>query len=422
MSDEPQKRFAAFQHRDYRLLFFGRLPSVLGNQMQRTTIAWHIYELLSDASYSIELFGRTIALDIQALGLGTIGIASIIPVFIFGLFGGIVADSFDRRRILIIAQIVATIGAALLTWLTFTDQITQGFLFGFVAFTAAINAFELPAIQALSPNLVPKKDFANAVSLNTILQYAGSIAGPGIAGWLIANTTIGNVYLVNTISFGSMIIALLMMQHRSKLPATHNFSLNGIKEGLRYTFSNRLVRGTMFIDFWATFFSSARSLLPIIADRILGMGAEGYGYLATAQPVGAVIAGLILAARTEIRQQGKVLLVSVAIFGLATIFFGLSTIFALSYFFFAITGAADTVSSVIRGTIRQINTPDELRGRMTSINMMFFMGGPQLGEFEAGTVASFFGAPFAIVSGGMATIGMTIYMAGRYPSLRKYDQ
>ena len=415
------QRFAAFQHRDYRLLYFGRLPSVLGNQMQQITINWHVFELLRGSEFAFEIFGRIFNLDTQALGLGGMGLARILPVFIFALLGGIVADSYDRRRILITAQLIATLAAAILTWLTFSDNISIVLLYLFTAITAAIRAFETPAIQSLYPNLVPKKDFANAVSLNTILQFVGSITGPGIAAFLIAQTNIGNVYLINTVSFATMIIGLLLIRHRSQLSQS-NFSWVAIREGIEFTRSNKLVRSTMFIDFWATFFGSARSMLPIVAERILGMGVEGYGILATAQPVGSVVAGFILAFRKELSKQGMVLLISVAIYGLATALFGFSTVFVLSYVLFAMTGSADTVSSVIRGTIRQMTTPDELRGRMTSINMMFFMGGPQLGELEAGFVAAFAGAPFAIISGGVATVIMTAYMAWRYPSLRRYDQ
>jgi MFS family permease len=147
---------------------------------------------------------------------------------------------------------------------------------------------------------------------------------------------------------------------------------------------------------------------------------QGYGLLATAQPIGAVLAGSILALRREIQRQGMVLLISVVIYGLATAFFGLSTVFALSFLLFGLTGAADTVSTVIRATLRQVMTPDHLRGRMTGVNMIFFMGGPQLGELEAGLVAAVFGAPFAIVTGGLATVLLTGWVAWKYPRLRTY--
>jgi MFS family permease len=177
----------------------------------------------------------------------------------------------------------------------------------------------------------------------------------------------------------------------------------------------------MLLDFIATFFSSARSMLPIVAENILNVGASGYGLLSTAQAVGSLVAGSVLSLRDELDKQGKVLLVSVVVYGLATAVFGFSTIFWLSYVLFAFTGAADTISTVIRGTLRQLMTPDELRGRMTSVNMLFFMGGPQLGELEAGLVAAVWGAPFAIISGGVATVILTVLIAWGYPSLRQYN-
>jgi MFS family permease len=176
----------------------------------------------------------------------------------------------------------------------------------------------------------------------------------------------------------------------------------------------------MLLDFFATLFASARMMLPIVASDLLGLGVQGYGLLATAQPAGALLAGLLMSVRREIYYQGVVLLASVAVYGLATALFGLSTTFVLSYFLFALTGAGDTVSTVIRNTIRQLNTPDRLRGRMTGVNMIFFMGGPQLGELEAGLVASLFGVSFAIFSGGIATVLLTMWVAYRFPQLRNY--
>ena len=176
----------------------------------------------------------------------------------------------------------------------------------------------------------------------------------------------------------------------------------------------------MLLDFLATFFSSARTMLPIVASDMLGMGAAGYGLLATAQPVGALIAGSALSLRKEIYHQGVVLLVCVAIYGAATMFFGLSTAFLLSYILFGLTGASDTISAVIRNTIRQVMTPDHLRGRMTGVNMIFANGGPELGELEAGVVGAALGVPFAIISGGLATVVLTAWIAWRYPRLRQY--
>jgi MFS family permease len=176
----------------------------------------------------------------------------------------------------------------------------------------------------------------------------------------------------------------------------------------------------MLIDFYATLFSSARTMLPIVADRLLHVGVQGYGLLATAQPVGAVSTGILLSLRRDIKQQGAAMLVSVGIYGLATALFGLSPFFALSYVLFALTGAGDTVSTIIRATIRHTLTPDYVRGRMSSIHLIMADAGPQLGELEAGLVAAFWGAPFAIVSGGLATVLLTVLIAWRWPVLRHY--
>jgi hypothetical protein len=236
---------------------------------------------------------------------------------------------------------------------------------------------------------------------------------------------VGVVYVIDAVSFGAVIVSLLMMDYRGKASADNGLAAGlgwqSLVEGLRYTYRTRLIWSTMLLDFWATFFSSARTMLPIVASDVLRVGVQGYGLLATAQPVGAIVAGAIVALRREIKRQGVVLLVSVAVYGVATAVFGLSTVFALSYFLFALTGAGDTVSTVIRGTLRQLKTPDRLRGRMTSVNMVFFMGGPQLGELEAGLVAAVISAPFAIVTGGIATVLITGWIAWRYPQLRQYE-
>ncbi len=431
MSKKSNVPFAALQSRDFRLLWFGRIPSILGTQMQRTAIDWHVFTLLAGVERSMTIFGREIPLDGQALGLGSLGLVRVLPILLLALIGGIAADTFDRRKVMIICETIAIISAAILTFLTLNGSITLPLLYVFTAITTGIAAFETPAQQSLIPNVVPKAHLGNAVSMNTILFYVGSIVGPGIAGLMIAALDIGFVYMINTISFLSVLIGLALMSYRQLEKRNSNFNMASLIEGVRYTYNNKLVWSTMLMDFWATFFSGARTMLPIMATRVFGMGEVGFGILSTAQPVGAVVTGFIMSAIGDIRKQGPRLLVSVAMFGLATLLFGLSgqyaqvigttTAFALGYVFFALTGASDTVSSVIRGTIRQMTTPDELRGRMTSVNMMFFMGGPQLGEVEAGFVAALISAPFAIITGGIATIGMTAYMAYQYPILRQYD-
>ncbi len=414
-------RLVALQHRDFRLLWLGQLISTTGSQMQIIAINWHIYELLRQQDYVVSLFGRKITLAAEALGLGTLGLVRILPIVFFALLGGMLADTRDRRRLLIWTQSAAAVFSAILAGITLTGHASVAAIYLLTAAGAAAFAFDQPARQSLVPNLVSREHLTNAVSLNTLLWQIGSIVGPALAGVLVGMFHIGLVYAINAASFMAVVIALLMMRYRGRAAAENTgLGWSALVEGLRFTYRSRIIWSTMLLDFLATFFSSARTMLPIVAGEVLGVGVQGYGLLSTAQPVGAVIAGTILSLREEIHRQGVVLLISVAVYGLATALFGLSAVFALSYLLFALTGAGDTVSTVIRGTIRQIMTPDRLRGRMTSVNMIFFMGGPQLGELEAGLVAAALGAPFAIFTGGLATVLLTAWIAWKYPKLRNY--
>jgi MFS family permease len=291
------------------------------------------------------------------------------------------------------------------------------------ALSSAVGVFDGPARQSLVPTLLPAQDFPNAISLNTIMFQAACVLGPLLGGIVIASLSVGWVYLLNAISFVAVIIALMRMRGVPER-AVHersDISLKAAVEGLRYVFSAPMIRSTMLLDFFATFFSSATALLPIFAQDILDVGAVGYGQLAAAMPIGALIASAFLVAIVHrIVHRGRVLLWAIVVYGAATVVFGLSKNFALTCLCLALTGAADTVSMVLRNIIRQLTTPDHLRGRMTSVNMIFFMGGPQLGELEAGLVANAFGAPFSVVSGGIGCLVATGWIALKTPPLRRY--
>ena len=422
MSSSP--RFIALQYRDFRLLWFGRLVSAVGSQTQIYAINWHVAELLGEQVRVVELLGREWQLQADALGLGFLGLVRVGPIIIFALLGGIVADNVDRRRILIWTQLASLFFSLVLAVLTLWGQITVGWIYVLSAFAVAAVAFDEPARQSLVPNLVPPKHLAKAVSLNSLLFYVSAVSGPATAGILIRLVGVGAAYLLDSITFVAVLVALALMHYRRPPEQKGGgYDVAALIEGLRFTFRSRLIWSTMLLDFFATFFSSARTMLPLIARDILGLGSLGYGLLGTAQPVGAILAGLVVAARRrDIYRQGAVLLVSVAVYGLATALFGLSTVIAVSYVLFALTGAGDMVSTVIRGTIRQLVTPDHLRGRMNSVNMIFFMGGPQLGELEAGLVAAVFSVPVAIFTGGLATVFLTGWIAWRYPSLRNFTR
>jgi MFS family permease len=273
---------------------------------------------------------------------------------------------------------------------------------------------------------VPREHLPNAISLNTIMFQTASVAGPSLGGLLIAASGVGWVYIANAISFGFVIVALLMMRdvperEKSEPGSKDDVSLHAALEGLRFVFRSPLIRSTMLLDFFATFFSSATALLPIFAQDILRVGATGYGWLYAAPAVGAVTTSAAMVPLTDrIERRGPTLLWAVGGYGLATIVFGLSRSFWLTFFCLAMTGATDTVSMIIRNIVRQLETPDRLRGRMTGVNMVFFMGGPQLGELEAGAVANWLGAPFSVVSGGVGCVIAVASVAFATPALRHY--
>lgn len=398
----------ALHHRRYRLLWLGLLISIAGSQMQIWALFWHIRTLTD-----------------QPIALGMVGLARILPVIVFSLIGGAVADTLNRRRILILTQTGMAMVALALGWLTLAGHIDLWHIYLLTALQAVAQAFDLPARQALVPNLVSAKDLPNAFSLNSIANQTGSVVGPAISGIIIAAGGLPYVYIINAVSFLSVILALFLMgpveQQKTSLTRNGVISFSAIAEGVRFILKQPLILSTMILDFFATFFASANTLMPIIAVDVLGVGAVAYGWLSAAQAIGAVVAALIISQMREIRRQGMVFMLAVVVFGLATIAFGAMRTFLLAMFALVIIGAADTVSTIIRNTIRQLATPDYIRGRMTSVNQIFFQGGPQLGEVEAGLVAQLFGAPFAIISGGVGCILAVIWIARRWPQIRKYN-
>ena len=377
--------------------------------MQIWALFWHIRELTP-----------------QPIALGGVGLARILPVIFFSLIGGSVADTFNRRKLLFVTQSIMALSALALAALTFSGQIELWQIYLLTAINAAAVAFDTPARQSLVPNLVPARDLPSAFSLSSIAFQVGSIAGPALSGLVIVNLGQGYTYLFNAVSFLAVIAALLLMgpvaqQRRANASLRSALNLGAIKEGINFILNQPIILASMILDFFATFFSSANTLMPIFARDVLNLGAVEYGWLSAAQSIGAVGAALTLSQVQNIRRQGPLFLGAVVIFGLATIAFGLSSGFWMAMISLIVVGAADSVSTVIRNTIRQLQTPDYIRGRMTSINQIFFMGGPQLGEVEAGLVAQLFGAPFAVVSGGIGTILAVAWISRRWPQLRNYN-
>jgi MFS family permease len=386
----------------------GQIVSVTGSQMQSVAINWHVYLLTK-----------------SAFALGMVGFFKGVPIVLCSLMGGVVADAMDRRRLMIATQTVMLIGAAALALVTMSGLQSVWPIYLLTAAASGATAFDIPARQALMATLVPAKDFPNAVSLGLMVFNVAMIVGPAIGGFLLASHGPAAVYGINAISFVAVIAALAAMRTSGRLTAeseqANRVSYEALKEGLAFVWRTPIIVQTMTLDFAATFFASATALLPIFAAEILRVGARGVGLLAAAPAVGSVATALLIARFGGFRRQGRIVIWSVAIFGVATVAFGVSRAFWFSLLMLAITGAADTVSTVLRQTIRQLATPNHLRGRMTSINMVFFMGGPQLGEVEAGVVASLIGAPLSVVIGGVGSVLSAGVAAIRAKSLLNYE-
>jgi len=294
-------------------------------------------------------------------------------------------------------------------------------LYAVIAINSLTLSFDLPARQAMMPSLVPKRFLVNALSLATLIRQSAIIVGPAVAGFLIEFFAVENVYIVNLAIFLFSVVALLFIHApQQKIEKSVSFTLSSIVQGIAFVRKKPIIYSTMLLDFLATFFSASTVLLPIFAKDILQTGPKGLGLLYAAPSVGAVIAGLTIASKEKIGTSGKALLISVVIYGAATIGFGLSKAFLLTVFFLALAGGADMVSTVIRNTLRQVLTPDYLRGRVGSINMLFYAGGPQLGEAEAGFLAGTIGASTSVAIGGFATVIFTILIAYLFPKLRNF--
>jgi MFS family permease len=402
----------ALRYRNFRLIWFGLFVSFTGSMMQNAALLWHVSLLVSP--------------ERKGLALGLVGLAKVVPIVVFSLISGVVADAWNRRTLMLFTQISATLVAAVLAVLTFRGLSVVWPIYVLAALSAAVGAFDLPARQALYPMLVPREHLANAITLNTIMFQTASVVGPSLGGLLIAAAGVGWVYAANAISFFFVIISLVMMRdvparQPSEDGSRDDVSLHAALEGLRFVFRSPLIRSTMLLDFFATFFSSATALLPIFAQDILQVGAAGYGWLYAAPAAGALVASATMVPlSSRIERRGPTLLCAVAGYGVATVTFGLSRSFWLTFACLAVVGATDIVSTIIRNVVRQLETPDRLRGRMTGVNMVFFMGGPQLGEFEAGAVASWLGATFSVVSGGIGCLIATASVAATTPALRHY--
>lgn len=405
-SSDPQfSPFVALKNADFRWMWSGQLISEAGSQMQLVAISWHVYLLTN-----------------SPVALGLIGLIRVFPTILFSLVGGVYADAHDRRRILFLTQSTMMILAALLGLFTTAGWISVGVIYLLLAAISAALAFDGPAWQAIVPNLVPAGHLTNALSLNNIMRQTAQIVGPALGGFIIAWLGVGGVYWINMVSFVAVLFALIRMKTPAqKSLGASKVSLSALREGIHFVFHSRILLSTTLLDFFSTLFGSATALLPIFAKEILMVGPQGLGILYSAQSAGAVAAGVGMSFVGNVKKQGTLVLGALTIYGVATAIYGGSRWFPLSILALALVGAADTISTIMRHNIRQLATPDHLRGRMTSVIRIFSNGGPQLGNLEAGLLAALIGAPLSVITGGIGTLLVVGFVAWRIPSLRDFQ-
>lgn len=372
--------------------------------MLTVAVGWHVYALTG-----------------SALALGMIGLAQFLPALLLALPGGLAADRFERRSILLLCFSLEVVVVLLLLAISLVPGARAPWIFPVVALSGAGQAFFNPASQSLVPFLVSQEDFPRAVAWNSSTFQVATIAGPAVGGLLYA---FGPSF-VYAASAGCYIVATFLVSRiraRLRVATAARTGFKGMLTGLRFVFSQPTILGAISLDLFAVLFGGATALLPIYARDVLHTGSWGLGLLRSAPAVGAAVVALILAQRPFARRAGTRLFICVGLFGIMTIVFGLSRSFLVSLIALALLGAADMVSVVVRQTLVQINTPDEKRGRVSAVNSIFIGASNQLGEFESGVTAAWLGAVPAAILGGVGTLVVVVLWSLLFPSLRKADR
>ena len=406
MPDKTERDyFSPFRHRDFSVFWTGSFLSSIGTQFTSVAMAWQIYELTN-----------------SPLQIGLLGVARAVPQIALLLVGGLLADAMNRRKLMMCTQIGLFGVSTMLALLSFAGQTTPHMLYVATMLLAFFTSLEQPSRQSLIPGLVPREQLAQALALQGTQRYVPIIAGPSLAGVVLAFSGPAACYAVDAGSWLAMLGALKLL--RTKIPEGGGWktvSLTSLQEGLRFVWSHGVIFPLMLLDFSATFFGNVRGLFPIYARDILLVGPTGLGLLYAARAVGSLLAAGAMALFGPVKHSGRWIFLGIGTYGLSTVFFAGSQVFWFSFLMLMLTGAGDTISSILRSTINQLSTPDELRGRMSSINSIFTSSGPQLGQFESGVVAAWLGAQLSALTGGVATLFVLIAVAASFPRLRQFQ-
>jgi len=396
--------FSPLRHRDFRLFWTGLLLSSVGSQFTTVAMAWQIYELTN-----------------SPLQIGMIGLVRAVPQMIVLLFGGLLADAINRRKLMMITQGSLFLISGALALSTFAAQMTVPKLYGVAVFLALFSSLDAPSRHAIVTNLVPAEDLSRALAISSTQRQIATIAGPSIAGIVLASAGPGACYAVDAISWLIMIAALALI--RAELPAHggwRTISLESLSAGFRFVWHHSVIFPFLMMDLGANFFGSIRSLYPMYARDILAVGPRGLGILYAASAAGSLIGAFGFSVWGPVRRAGRLILVGVTVYGLCLLGFAHSRYLWLSVLLLAGMGIGDTISAILRSTINQLSTPDHLRGRMSSINSVFTNSGPQLGQFQAGALAVAIGAEFSVTTGALMILFVVGLLAARFPHVRDY--
>ena len=401
MTHDP---YQALRHSAFRRFVAGHILAVLGQGMLAVTIGWEIYE-------------RTRS----AWALGMVGLAQVVPLIVLILPAGQLADSSDRRRLLIMAE--ATIGvAALGLWAASRWQAPIEVYYGLLALYGAARTFQLPAKQAIMPNLVPLGALQNAVAWNSGGWQGADMIGPALGGFIIHWAGPGAVYALCAGTAFLFMALISRIEVRGPAPGSRPVSWHGFLEGIRFVRRSPVLLAAMSLDLFAVLLGGVVALLPVFAKEILLVGPVGLGWLRAAQSFGAVLVSVALAHRPPFKRAGRTLLGSVAGFGLAIVVFGFSRNYLLSVAMLFLAGGFDAISVVIRLALTQLQTPDELRGRVSAVNSLFIGMSNELGEAESGMLASWIGPVGAVIAGGFGVIGVVTAVGVAWPEIRTLNR
>jgi MFS family permease len=393
------------ESRSFRLLWIGQLISLSGSQLRLVALPYQIF-LLTGSSFAV----------------GLIGVFQAVPLLVLSLFGGVIADAVDRRRLLLITQTGLAAVSLALAIATQTGLASVPLLYVLTALGACFSALDNPTRASLAPTLVERRLIRAAMALNqTIFQFA-LVFGSALAGIIIARFGLAGAYWLDVGSFVAAFVAVWMLRTPPRVAGTRQPVLRSLVEGVRYLGVTRILLATMSLDFLATFFGSPRALFPYYADRVFHVGPEGLGLLYASMGAGALVAAVASGWTARVQRQGLTVLIAVAVWGVSIALFGLldERWFVIALVLLAVANGADAVSSIFRGTILQLVVPDALRGRLNAINIMFVLGGPQLGQFESGAVAAVWSPMASVVSGGLACVASVVAVATWIPEIVRY--